>query len=273
MGTFGTNRIYTVGRVVKVWDRMRSGFAPAWVRFPPYLNAKFITKSVPWEGTWVCESMNTWEHLSLWCIPHSRTADCSAGSESLTRNPIHAGPWPGVGRNYAVRVLPCQTMTSGLHGQVNAHTQTRLQGRKIVMNFALRYGGNRTHASLWWEHSVPIVYTRLAEWLRSETVWDRGLFLRGFDSLRISLQNSSQIQFPERGRESAGLRTRGSICFCGVYVMGTFGTNHTYTVGRVVQVWDRMRSGFTRAWVRFPPYLNSKFITLSHDTKMIWEPS
>jgi len=45
MGTFGTNRVYSVGRIVKVKDRMRWGFAPAWVRFPPYLNAKFITES------------------------------------------------------------------------------------------------------------------------------------------------------------------------------------------------------------------------------------
>jgi len=42
MGTFGTNRIYSVGRMVKVADSMRWGFAPAWVPFPPYLNAKFI---------------------------------------------------------------------------------------------------------------------------------------------------------------------------------------------------------------------------------------
>ena len=33
MGTFGTNRIYSVGRMVKVADRMRLGFAPARVRF------------------------------------------------------------------------------------------------------------------------------------------------------------------------------------------------------------------------------------------------
>jgi len=47
MGTFGTNRIYTVGRVVKVRDSMRPEIAPEWVRFPPYLNAKFITISCP----------------------------------------------------------------------------------------------------------------------------------------------------------------------------------------------------------------------------------
>jgi len=40
MGTFGTNRIYTVGRVVKVVDRMRWGLVPARVRFPPYLERK-----------------------------------------------------------------------------------------------------------------------------------------------------------------------------------------------------------------------------------------
>ena len=33
--------------------------------------------------------------------------------------------------------------------------------------------------------------TRLTEWLRSETVWDRGLLPRGLDSLRISMHKSS----------------------------------------------------------------------------------
>ena len=40
MGTFGTNRIHSVGQMFKVADRMRWGFAPAWVRFPPYLKCK-----------------------------------------------------------------------------------------------------------------------------------------------------------------------------------------------------------------------------------------
>jgi len=40
---------------------------------------------------------------------------------------------------------------------------------------------------------------------------------RGFDSLRISMQNSSQSHSPGRGRESASLWTRGSISVCGVY--------------------------------------------------------
>jgi len=35
---------------------------------------------------------------------------------------------------------------------------------------------------MWCERSVPIVYTRLVEWLRSQTVWDGGLIPRGFDS-------------------------------------------------------------------------------------------
>jgi len=34
---------------------------------------------------------NTWEHLCSWCISHSRTAECHAGPESLTRDPVHAG--------------------------------------------------------------------------------------------------------------------------------------------------------------------------------------
>ena len=57
----------------------------------------------------------------------------------------------------------------------------------------LNHSANRVYAigtecshQMWWEHSVPIVYTRLAEWLRSDTVWDRSLLPREFDSLRIS---------------------------------------------------------------------------------------
>ena len=40
MGTFDTNRIHSVGRMVKVADRMRWGFAPARVQFPLYLKCK-----------------------------------------------------------------------------------------------------------------------------------------------------------------------------------------------------------------------------------------
>jgi len=40
MEAFGPNGIYWVGGVVKVADRMRWRFAPAWVRFHLYLNAK-----------------------------------------------------------------------------------------------------------------------------------------------------------------------------------------------------------------------------------------
>ena len=32
------------------------------------------------------------ENLCLWCISHSRTADCHAGPKSFTRDPVHAGP-------------------------------------------------------------------------------------------------------------------------------------------------------------------------------------
>jgi len=78
-----------------IWDR---DFLPRGFNSLRISNAKIITNSVPWEGTWVCESVNTWEHLFLWCIPHSRTADCHAGPESLTLDPVHASPWPGVGR-------------------------------------------------------------------------------------------------------------------------------------------------------------------------------
>jgi len=47
MGAFGTNRIYSVGRMVKVADRMRWGFAPAQVRFPPYFKRKIHHKFSP----------------------------------------------------------------------------------------------------------------------------------------------------------------------------------------------------------------------------------
>jgi len=38
---------------------------------------------------------------------------------------------------------------------------------------------------MWWERSVPIVYTRLVELWRSQTVWDGDFYPRGFDSLHI----------------------------------------------------------------------------------------
>ena len=98
-----------------------------------------------------------------------------------------------------------------------------LQGTKWWI-LHLRYGGNRAHAganppgfapawarfppylkcrihhnfsreaslrgsiylSMCWERSIRIVYTRLVERLRSQTVWDEGLLPRGFDSLHIS---------------------------------------------------------------------------------------
>jgi len=59
--------------------------------------------------------------------------------------------------------------------------------------------------------------SRLAQWLWSETIRDWSFLPRGFDSLRISTQNSSQIQSPGRGCESASLWTRGSISVCGVH--------------------------------------------------------
>ena len=59
MGTFGTNRIYTVGRVVKGVDRMRSGFVPARVRFPPYLKSKNHHKFNPLEDV----SLRVCEHV------------------------------------------------------------------------------------------------------------------------------------------------------------------------------------------------------------------
>jgi len=62
MRTFGTNRIYTVDRVVKVEDLTRSGFAPAWVRFPLYLECK-IHHVV---SSFVCMDL-TFE----WTITHS----------------------------------------------------------------------------------------------------------------------------------------------------------------------------------------------------------
>ena len=53
MGTFGTNRIYSVGRMVKVADRMRSGFVPrgfdslriSMQNSLRISNTKFITKA------------------------------------------------------------------------------------------------------------------------------------------------------------------------------------------------------------------------------------
>jgi len=60
MGTFSTNRIYTVGRVDKVRDRMRLELAPKWVRFPPYLKRKNHHKFSPLRGD---VSLQVYEHV------------------------------------------------------------------------------------------------------------------------------------------------------------------------------------------------------------------
>ena len=87
---------------------------------------------------------------------------------------------------------------------------------------------------------------------------------RGFDSLRIS--NAKFITNPHLIR-SATLTIRPTEYMrlvpnvpitCDRHVMGTFGTNIIYSVGRMVKVADRMRWGFVPAWVRFPPYLKCK---------------
>jgi len=57
MGTFGTNRIYSVGRMVKVADRMRWGFVPAWVRFPPYLKCKIHQVVLQASTQWPAEEL------------------------------------------------------------------------------------------------------------------------------------------------------------------------------------------------------------------------
>jgi len=88
------------------------------------------------------------------------------------------------------------------------------------MNFALRYGDIRTRVGaipdlqrplasttrplvyirlvpdsfplyVMENHAVPVVYTRVAEWLRPRAFGDRGLLPRGSKSFRISMQNSS----------------------------------------------------------------------------------
>jgi len=115
-------------------------------------------------------SLRVCEHVgvSLFMV-YTAQSHCKLPCRSrvLVRDTVHVCPSPGVGRNYAVQVLPCQTMTAGLHGQVNPPTQTRLQGKEFVMNLALRYGGNQTHAgassglirSRTFNHSANRVYT------------------------------------------------------------------------------------------------------------------
>jgi len=56
--------------------------------------------------------------------------------------------------------------------------------------------------------------TRLAEWLGSETIRDWSFLAHGFDSLRISIQNSSQIQSPGRGCKSASCISHSCTAEC-----------------------------------------------------------
>jgi len=70
MGTFGINRIYSVGRMVKVADRMRWGFAPAWVRSPPYLKSKLhhnFSREASLRGS-VCGCMCVYTHTHAYTV-------------------------------------------------------------------------------------------------------------------------------------------------------------------------------------------------------------
>ena len=86
-------------------------------------------------------------HVAFYSFsPPSHRRSRHVDAESLKRDPGSCGSLTRGRTDSAVRVLPCQATTPGLHGQVNAPTQTRLQGQEIVMICALRFGGNRTHA-------------------------------------------------------------------------------------------------------------------------------
>jgi len=54
---------------------------------------------------------------------------------------------------------------------------------------------------MWWEPSVPIVYTRSAEWLRSKTLWDRSA---GSIPSVSQMQNSSDNVEWQRNRGLLG---------------------------------------------------------------------
>jgi len=64
-------------------------------------------------------------------------------------------------------------------------------------------------------YPVPVVYTRVVEWLMPRAFEDQGLLPLGFECLRISTQNSSQIQSP-RGDVSLRIyeRVGAPILWC-----------------------------------------------------------
>jgi len=149
----------------------------------------FNSSLVPlFEGLW---SSNPWELELLGFTAQSHHRSCHAGPESLKRDPVHAGPWPGVGR------ILLYGYTTKRDAPTCSQTRRLTSPRELNLWWILRlrYGGNRTHAGvnppfhtvcdlnhsanrvykigtecshhMWWEHSVPIIYTRLAKWLRS----------------------------------------------------------------------------------------------------------
>ena len=86
-----------------------------------------------------CESASLWTHGNIYFCGVYRTVVPPIAMQvpsPWTGILFHATPQPGVSRNCAVQVLPCHVRTPGLQGQVNAPTQTRLQGQEFVMNFA-----------------------------------------------------------------------------------------------------------------------------------------
>jgi len=66
MGTFGTNRIYSVGRMVKVADRMRWGFAPSRVGSIPSVTQMQNSSQFQPRGEFA------WEHLPVHVVQESK---------------------------------------------------------------------------------------------------------------------------------------------------------------------------------------------------------
>jgi len=68
-----------------------------------------------------------------------------------------------------------------LHWDTEGIEPARSKPLKSHEVFDLNHSADRVYTigtegshHMWWERSVPIVYTRLVEWLRSQTVWDGG---------------------------------------------------------------------------------------------------
>jgi len=164
-----TNRVYTIGTEcshhMSVWN---VGLLPRGFDSLHISNAKFIIQN---SSQFQPRGEFAWEHLPVHVVQESVGFRCTDHHSRLQLLDYLM--------NFALEIW---RESNACGTKPPSHTVCDLNHST---NRVFTIGTECSH-HMWWEHLVPIVYTRLFEWSRSQTVWDGGFLPRGFDSLHIS---------------------------------------------------------------------------------------